>query len=307
MKRFFLNSLFCLLIFATFSCGGGGGEENNAPPTKEGEETNSKLPLNLPEKNPMQRYTTLVPAGASTVAVTLAWDPHEDPEVAGFRLYYKTNSSEVPFDGLGAPEGASPVDVGVVTQTTVTMPASFDQSHYFALTAYDRSGYESAYSNIVAFDIVTDNQINLLEITPVASTTKDTTPNYMFQSSAGGTISYGGGCSPASSDYNIAVIGNNYISFLSTKGTTYSNCTITVSDHFGNTSSPLAVTPFSVTYPGDLDFDHDVDIFDYNALISPINFGSVGCGNIADINGDCKVDIADFNLFMSYGDMGKKF
>ena len=52
---------------------------------------------------------------------------------------------------------------------------------------------------------------------------------------------------------------------------------------------------------GDLNKDGDVDIFDYNSLAS--NFGSTNCGNVADIDGNCKVDIFDYNLLV--GNFGK--
>jgi len=50
---------------------------------------------------------------------------------------------------------------------------------------------------------------------------------------------------------------------------------------------------------GDVDRDGDVDIFDYNLLVT--NFGSTVCGNVADIQpqgGDCDVDIFDYNLLI---------
>ena len=57
-------------------------------------------------------------------------------------------------------------------------------------------------------------------------------------------------------------------------------------------------TPRSTPTPleGDIDQDGDVDIFDYNLLVT--NFGSTNCGNAADVNGDCKVDIFDYNLLV---------
>src|SRR3990167_3477630 len=48
--------------------------------------------------------------------------------------------------------------------------------------------------------------------------------------------------------------------------------------------------------PGDLDKDGDVDIFDYNLLIT--NFGATG-DNPADIDGDGDVDIFDYNILIS--------
>ena len=60
----------------------------------------------------------------------------------------------------------------------------------------------------------------------------------------------------------------------------------------------LTPTP---SFPGDLDKDGDVDIFDYNLLAN--NFGNTSCGNIADIDGNCKVDIFDYNILVE--DFGK--
>lgn len=53
---------------------------------------------------------------------------------------------------------------------------------------------------------------------------------------------------------------------------------------------------------GDIDFDKDVDIFDYNLLIQ--DFGKNICGLTADITKDCKVDIFDYNILLE--DFGKK-
>lgn len=49
--------------------------------------------------------------------------------------------------------------------------------------------------------------------------------------------------------------------------------------------------------PGDVDDDTDVDIFDYNIMIT--NFGQTICNNLADIDDNCKVDIFDYNILIS--------
>ncbi|MEZ4483600.1 MAG: hypothetical protein R2864_03080 [Syntrophotaleaceae bacterium] len=48
-------------------------------------------------------------------AVQLAWDPSPSSDIAGYKIYYKAASSELPLDGIEALEGPSPVDVGNVT------------------------------------------------------------------------------------------------------------------------------------------------------------------------------------------------
>ncbi len=83
----------------------------------------------------------------------------------------------------------------------------------------------------------------LTEITPVSSPTTDNTPNYTFNSTEAGIISYGGSCSSADTT---AEAGDNTITFNTLADGTYANCTITVTDDFDNASNPLAVTSFTV-------------------------------------------------------------
>lgn len=83
----------------------------------------------------------------------------------------------------------------------------------------------------------------LSAVTNVPSPTADSTPSYTFSSNEAGTISYGGGCSAATTS---AVSGNNTITFNSLADGTYSNCTVRVSDAAGNASAALKVNTFTV-------------------------------------------------------------
>jgi len=86
------------------------------------------------------------PSHAMTVA--LQWDANTESDLAGYKVYYKADSSTAPFDGTGATEGASPVDVQ--NQTTASI-SGLDPSHSytFVVTAYNTSDMESGYSNLV--------------------------------------------------------------------------------------------------------------------------------------------------------------
>lgn len=84
------------------------------------------------------------------------------------------------------------------------------------------------------------------EVTPVSTPTADTTPNYTFNTTEAGSISYGGSCSSATTS---ATSGNNTITFNTLAPGTYTNCTITVTDAATNASSPLAVTSFTISAP----------------------------------------------------------
>jgi hypothetical protein len=85
---------------------------------------------------------------ASTVV--LQWDPNTDTGLAGYKVYYQADSSTPPFKGTGATQGPSPILIDKAT-TTATI-SGLDPAHpyYFAVTAYNTSGVESAYSNIVS-------------------------------------------------------------------------------------------------------------------------------------------------------------
>ncbi len=81
--------------------------------------------------------------------ITLSWDPSPTPEVDGYKVYYKQDNMDFPFDGTGAAEGTSPVDVGNVLSTTLT-GLSDGVTYFFSVTAYDNNEAESSYSNIVS-------------------------------------------------------------------------------------------------------------------------------------------------------------
>jgi chitinase len=81
------------------------------------------------------------------VDVSLDWNNNTEDDLAGYKLYYKADSSTLPFNGMGATEGNSPIDVGM--QTTATLH-NLDPAHdwYFRVTAYDKSGNDSDAVNI---------------------------------------------------------------------------------------------------------------------------------------------------------------
>ena len=82
-------------------------------------------------------------------SVDLAWDPSSDPSVAGYQVYYQAENSQPPLLGIEAAEGTSPIDTGLSTSLGLTLPDD-GRVYYFTVTAYNGSGAESSFSNVVA-------------------------------------------------------------------------------------------------------------------------------------------------------------
>ena len=91
---------------------------------------------------------------ASAAEVTLAWDANTEPDLAGYKIYYDTNSG-VPYYGTDADQGISPITVLIEDLADPDYPdftltgLDDDQDYYIALTAFDSEGSESDYSNEV--------------------------------------------------------------------------------------------------------------------------------------------------------------
>jgi hypothetical protein len=72
--------------------------------------------------------------------LTLEWDSNVDEDLAGYIMYYGTASRNYKYD----------VDIG--DETSVTISGLIDgKKYYFAVTAYDIDGNESAYSAEIAY------------------------------------------------------------------------------------------------------------------------------------------------------------
>jgi hypothetical protein len=81
---------------------------------------------------------TIVGAQAGWAApVNLAWDPNTDTDLAGYKLYYgPTPRSQATYP-----------NVVVISKSAVTWQLTLSSgTYYFALTAFDTSGNESAFS-----------------------------------------------------------------------------------------------------------------------------------------------------------------
>src|SRR5687767_11382886 len=78
---------------------------------------------------------------ARAADIKLAWDANTQPNVAGYNVYV----------GLVSGNYSSRYSVG--NQTTYTVTGLGGGTHYFAVTAYNASGDESAFSNQLSVTI----------------------------------------------------------------------------------------------------------------------------------------------------------
>jgi fibronectin type 3 domain-containing protein len=73
-------------------------------------------------------------------AITLAWDPVSDADLAGYRLYVGTQSGRY----------ETTIDIGAAASYRY-QGLRADTAYYFAVSAYDRNGIESSRSNEVTY------------------------------------------------------------------------------------------------------------------------------------------------------------
>lgn len=82
----------------------------------------------------------LFPAFLIGDSVVVSWQPNTESDLAGYQIYYGSDSNFY----------STILDVGKVTQYTVS-GLNTGSTYYFAVTAYDVNGNESAYSQEVSY------------------------------------------------------------------------------------------------------------------------------------------------------------
>jgi hypothetical protein len=137
--------------------------------------------------------------------------------------------------------------------------------------------YDNAYADSEEIVFTIDNTAPLIaEATPVPAITKDNTPNYEFNSTEAGTITYGGSCNSAAT---IADVGSNIITFDPLSEGAHNNCTIIVTDAAGSPSNALIISPFLIDTQGptftniqnkimldNTSLSYDIDATDINSI-----------------------------------------
>ncbi len=182
---------------------------------------------------------------APTVTEVTAVPTPSDDTTPSYTFNYSNNTGLGTADWGGScdgyfPETANGVGAGNNNATATVMPDG--DYNDCTLTVTDAGTSASTTIFVTPFTVDTTGP-SLAVVTPVASPTNDTTPDYTFSSDEAGTITYAGDCSSADTS---AIAGNNTITFNALAAGTHSNCTIRVQDASGNNSSVLNVNSFTV-------------------------------------------------------------
>ena len=85
--------------------------------------------------------------------VTAEWDPNSEATLAGYKIYYGTQSRSYTFSR----------DVGNQTSYIITGLAA-GTTYFFAATAYDKDGNETDYSKEVIYTIPAATTTTILEL-----------------------------------------------------------------------------------------------------------------------------------------------
>ena len=110
---------------------------------------------------------TVIPVSAQIA--TLVWDQNTEPEVVGYKIYYRTDTPTFPFNGTSLSEGASPIAVDGSANTSLPVDLPDDgKVYYFTATAVTDAGIESSVSNIIASEWIP----YLLALTTILTSTR---------------------------------------------------------------------------------------------------------------------------------------
>ena len=158
-------------------------------------------------------------ASAADMSVTLAWDPNNETDLAGYNLYYSTIQGG-PYEGVGSSDGDSPI---VIPLSSLADPANPrftvhglpGSAYYFVVTAYNTHGLESTFSN---------------EVSASAPVTQ-----YQLSASVG---SGSGTISPTSGTYNAGTV----VTLTATPASGYRVASWTGTDNNSSTATTNTVT-----------------------------------------------------------------
>ncbi|MEO1305242.1 MAG: Ig-like domain-containing protein, partial [Pseudomonadota bacterium] len=206
---------------------------------------------------PTLSFESLTPGSttnAELVGVELSFDAPIDGSFDS--TVFTVQNATIENFSYVAGNNAGTFDLKPISDAAVTV-----QLEAGKLTGQDGNG--NSASEVLTF---TSNRTApvLTEVTAPPSLTNNPNVSYVFETTKPGTITYGGACTSSTA---AAVQGNNTVSFETLADETYNDCTITVTDAFGNASNTLDIPTFEVDTmpPGD---------FTVELLQDPINLAN---------------------------------
>ncbi len=182
---------------------------------------------------------SITSSDGETKTVTLSWDASPS-SVTGYRIYYVTGSAA----DLSAAANPSSVDVGnVLTYTFSGLDGTVD--HSFAVTAYDSSGNESIYSNVVTSSSVsseTTNSAPVLASIGNKSTAEGLTLSFLLSASDadGDSLTYSVSGLPTGASFSSQTGSFSWVPSYIQSGTY--NLTFSVSDGNATDSETIVVS-----------------------------------------------------------------
>ncbi len=224
----------------------------------------------------------LIPAEAALAeTVSLAWNANTEADLKGYRVYYGTSSRNY----------STVYDVG--NATTYVTPNLGPGTYYFAVTAYNYSDAESAFSNEV-FQTMSGTGSCTYFLSPTSQAVG------AASSARSVAVSTTSGCAwnASSSASWIGVTSGNSGS---------GSGTVSYAIAINTTSSPrtgtltIAGQAFTVTQARagcDITQDNSTNVLDIQALINVV-LGRAACPANCDVNADGKVDVVDLQILQN--------
>ncbi len=160
--------------------------------------------------------------------------------------FWNIEVGEVPYNSLVGEVNKAPWAnlVGIYSPgNTITVdytPNPYIEGLNECLTVPSLYEYQLAQRGVTDSDTTAPK---ISEVTPVSSSTEDTTPDYTFTTDEAGTITYNWSCDSTKTE---ATVWDNTITFNELSDWTYSDCTITVTDSSDNISDVLDISEFVV-------------------------------------------------------------
>ncbi len=238
------------------------------------------------------------PVGAleASAFVNLAWDANTEPDLAGYRIHSGTSSGSYTRPSI---------DVSLVNAYSISNLQA-NTTYYFVVTAIDRAGNESAYSNEVAA------QPTVVVSTPTVTNAVElaTGSIYVLQSGqqsiqVNGTNFQSGAIVSMGADISVSPtswIDSGHLTapiIVSPSGLLGPRALTVTNPDGGMGSKQNALT---VVKTADIDRDCKIDLFDLNLLARAWNTLSTDSAYIvaADLDGDHYVGGLDLDILVTY-------